>query len=361
LRSHRHVLLASAVSLAASTGILLVPAAASAQPAPSAPAVLGSTQDPVTITASFAQPYVNAGSTDRLSGVASYVSGGTSHPLASSQLSITYTYSGALNFPPVSATAETAADGSFSYVVPENSLAVSSVDVTVSSAATPTLDAGQVSASFLVNQEAQISLFSGHLTANRALQFFACGGIPEPLADASLVGPLEYQYSAKAHGPWKVLGSGKLDNNTNQCDIDGGAYPGKFTAPLANAYYRAYAPAVPGQMSAVSKVIHLQRYPTKITGLSITPRRVSRDGKVTVSGRLWQLNGKWRPDARRLVVIEFRYKNKTYTLKHRLTTDSAGQFRGVFAVPHTAVWHALYNGSGTDFAATSMAITIRVS
>jgi hypothetical protein len=51
-------------------------------------------------------------------------------------------------------------------------------------------------------------------------------------------------------------------------------------------------------MSAVSKVIHLHRNSTRITDFSITPRRVSRGGEVTVSGLLWQLNGRWRRDAR---------------------------------------------------------------
>jgi len=451
LRSHRHILLASVASLAALTGVVLVPGAASAQPATSsatstitlalspatvdyghqtvtasgavttsgspvagaavtvsyvnidgqsaqislttgtdgrysgtipdpetaaqavtasiaatsstaaasASAQLGFTMDAVTIKATFAHPYVNVGSSDTLSGVASYISGGTTHPLANSMLSISFGEWGAFNYN-FSATVETAADGSFGYITPKMYVAIQGGDVSVSSAATPYLDAGQASASLMVNQEAQITSFSGQLTASRVLQFFACGGIPEPLADSLLVGPLHYQYSRTSHGPWKTLGTGKPDNNTDPCDTFGGAYTGRFTAPLANAYYRAYAPAVPGQMSAISSVIHLLRYSTRITGLTISPRRVSRNGKVTVSGLLWRLNGKWRRDAGRQVVIEFRYKNKTYTLKHRLTTNSAGRFRGVFAVPHTAAWHALYNGNKTEFAAASKAITVRI-
>jgi hypothetical protein len=353
LRSHRHILFASAVSLAALTGILLVPAVASAQPA-AAPAA-----DAVTMTASWAQPSVNAGSTDTLSGVATYDSGGTPQPLANSPLSISFTEEGAFTYN-FSATVTTAADGSYSYVTPKIFDAVQDAYAVVSSAATANLDAGQASASFTVNQPAQLSLFNGHLSRDRVLQFFACGGIPEPLDDGVLLGPLEYQYSGSRHGPWKTLGTGKLDRTDQQCDINGGAYPGKFTAPLANAYYRAYAPAVPGQMAAASRVIHLQRYPTRITGLTIAPRRVSRDGKVTVSGRLSRLKGKWLADARRRIVIEYRYKNKTYTLKHRLTTDSAGRFRGTFAVPRTAAWLAVYNGSGNEFAAASKTVTIRV-
>jgi hypothetical protein len=351
LRSHGHVLLASAASLAALAGILLVPAAASA----SASGQAGT--DTVTITGSFAQSSVNAGSTDKLSGVASYVSAGSPQPLANTTLSITSPSS--FNWPAISATVTTAADGSFSYVTPEIPLAVSSVAFTVSSAATTNLDAGQLSLTLPVNQAAQVSFFTGTISVHRVLQFSACGGIPEPEADSPLVGPLEYQYSRTAHGPWKALGNGTRTNVSCEGSL-GGTYPGKFTAPLTNAYYRAYAPAVPGQMSAASKVIHLRRNSTRITDFSITPRRVRRGGKVTVSGLLWQQNGRWRRDARQLVVIEYQYKNKTYTLKHRLTTNSSGRFRGVFAVPRTAAWLAVYNGSKTEFATASKAIAIRV-
>lgn len=195
------------------------------------------------------------------------------------------------------------------------------------------------------------------------LRFVACAGIGEPLANAPLDGPLEYQYSTSSQGPWTTLGTGKPDDNGPCATAKGfgdGTYPGKFTAPRANAYYRAYAPAVPGQMSAVSQVVHLWKYPTRITGFTITPRSVSRNGRVTVSGRLWRLTSKWTPDAREQIVIEFRYKNKTYTLRHRLVTDSAGRFRGIFAVPHTAAWLALHKGGGNEFATASKAVIIKV-
>jgi len=349
LHRYRYVMVSAAVGVAALAGGLLLPAAASAAAAAAAP---------VTITASFAQPYVNAGSTDTLSGVATYTpSGGTPQPLADTVLSITSPSE--FNWPAISTTVTTAADGSFSYVTPTVQLAVSSVEFTVSSAATPTLDAGQLSLTLPVNQAAQVTFFTGTLSADRVLKFSACGGLPEPEADSPLVGPLEYQYSTSRHGPWKTLGKGTRANVSCEGSL-GGTYPGKFTAPRASAYYRAYAPAVPGQMSAVSKVIHLQRYPTKITGFTITPRRVKRDGKVTVSGRLLQLTSKWLSDKGAAITIEYRYKNKTYTLKHRLTTNSAGRFRGVFAVPHTATWLAVYSGGDDHFATASTSIRITV-
>jgi hypothetical protein len=351
LHRYRYVLVATAVGVAALAGGMILPAAANAQPA----------RAPVTITASFAQPYVNAGSSGTLSGVASYTpSGGTPQPLADTVLSVTSPSE--FNWPAISTTVTTAADGSFSYVTPTVPLAVASVEFTVSSAATSNLEAGQASAGFTVNQYAVISLFSGTLSADRVLQFSACGGIPEPLANSGLIGPLDYQYSRTPHGPWKTLGTGTAEIN-GPCFVDtyGETYPGKFTAPLANAYYRAYAPAVPGQLSTVSNnVIHLQRYPTQITGFAISPRRVKPGGKVAVSGRLLQLTSKWLSDGGAAITIEYRYKNKTYTLKHRLTTNSAGRFRGVFAVPRSASWLAVYGGDHNHFATASTSIRITV-
>jgi hypothetical protein len=453
LRSHRHVLLASAASLAALTTILLVPAAASAQPAgtptitlalspttvdyghqnvtasgtvttsagpvasaavtvsyldidkqaaqislttgsdgrysgtipdpetaaqtvtasvaatsstaaASASAQLGFTADAVTITASFAQPSVNAGSTDTLSGVASFTPpGGTPQPLANRVLTIIA--SDYLVIDPVSTTVTTAADGSFSYVTPDVGTADSSVAFTVSSAATAYLDAGQLTVSLKINQDAQFGYFSATVSPERVLQFSACAGIPSPLENGPLLGPVDFQYSTSRHGPWKTLGTAKSEAYNGSCSSGSltpgdGTYWRSFKAPLANAYYRAYAPAVPGQMSAVSQVIRLHRDPTRITGFTMTPRRVSRGGKVTVSGRLWRLKGRWLPDAHGQIVIEIRYKGKTYTLTHRLTTNSAGRFHGVFPVPHTAEWLALYRGGGIDFGVASKAITVRV-
>jgi hypothetical protein len=452
LRSHRHVLLASAASVAALTGILFVPASASAKPAttPATPTItltlspatvdygnqsvtasgtvttsagpvagaavtvlyvnvnkqaaqlslttgtdgsysgtipdpetaaqtvtatvaatssttsastsaqLGFTTDAVTITASFTPAYVNVGSTGTLTGVASYISGGTAYPLANSTLSITSPQN--LNWPPISATVTTAADGSFSYVTPTVPVGVDSLQFTVSSAATPYLDAGQVSVTMFLNMAVEWDAFDGTLGAHHVLRFLTCAGFPFPLANAPLASPPDYQYSTSPNGPWQTLGVA-TSVNYGSCSLDDegdGTYTATFTAPLANAYYRAYAPAVPGQMSSASQPIHLQRYRTRITGFTITPRRVRHGGKITISGRLWHLTGTWLPDTGRLIDIEFRYNNKTYTLAHRLTTNSAGWFRGVFAVPHTASWLAAYKGESDDFAVTSKAITVRV-
>jgi hypothetical protein len=338
-------------------------AATSSTTAASESAELGFTTDAVTITASFVPPYVNAFSTGTLSGVANYVFEGSPHPLANSTLSITSP--GNDDLPAISATVETSADGSFSYVTPQTgapSDGPESAEFTVSSAATPYLEAGQLTVYMPINQVAEINNFSGTISAARVLRFSACAGTVAELSDGPLIGPLEYQYSRTPQGPWKKLGTGKSEAN-GPCGEDGagGTYLGKFTAPHASAYYRAYAPAVPGQMSAVSNVIRLQRYLTEITGFAISPRRVKPEGKVSVSGRLLELTGKWLPDKGAAITIEYRYKDKTYTLKHRLTTNSAGRFKGTFRVPRTAAWLAVYSGDHDHFAtaSTSVRITVR--
>jgi hypothetical protein len=252
-------------------------------------------------------------------------------------------------------------DGSFSYLAPGGY--GPPLTFTIVSAATAYLDAGQVTASFNINWAAVITSFTGTLSPEHVLQFRVCAGIGEVLANGPLTGPLYYQYSARPAGPWKTLGTGTPREAINTyCagadDFDG--YPGQFRAPLAAGYYRAYAPAVPFQTSAVSNVIYLRRYPARITGFSVTPTKVGRDGRITVSGRLWRLAKKWIPDARQKITIEYSYGGKTYVLRQRLTTSSSGRFSGTFRVPGTATWLAVYGGGSNQFAASTRPVKVTV-
>src|SRR5215469_12340659 len=148
-------------------------AATSSTAAASTSAQLGFTQDAVTITASFAPQSVNPGSTDTLSGVATYLSGDLWYPLANSP--ITITSPGDSVIAPVSATVTTAADGSFSYVTtPAVGSAAPGVFFTVSSAATPYLGAAQFNTYEFINKAAQVIHFRGTINADRVLRFSAC-------------------------------------------------------------------------------------------------------------------------------------------------------------------------------------------
>jgi hypothetical protein len=339
----------------AAQDITATAAATSTTSSASASAQLAFTMDAVTITASFAAEFENPGVPDLLTGVATYASGGSQEPLASATLSISSP--GGLTAPAVSATVTTNADGSFSYLAPGGY--GTTLVFTIASAATGYLDASQATANFQADFGAEIDSFTGTLSPEHVLQFQTCAGTGAVLANGTLFGPLYYQYSARPGGPWKTLGAGSPRQAIATCGED--AYPGQFRARLAAGYYRAYAPAVPDQTSAVSKVIYLRRYPSRITGFSVTPTRTGRDGKITVSGRLWRLAKKWVPDARQKITIEYSYDGKTIVLRQRLTTSSSGRFRGTFRVPRTAVWLATFLGGSDQFAAatTPIKVTIR--
>jgi hypothetical protein len=321
----------------------------------SASASYGVAQDAVTVTASFAQPYVNADASDVLTGVVTVNSGGTSEPLADYLLDISTpgnAYSSS-----ASATVKTGSDGSFTYTAPGSPGGTLSYTIFPSS-----LDLyGSLTVGFDINAAAQITSFTGTLSPGHVLQFNACGGTTAALPDEPLTGRLSYQYSAGPAGPWRTLGAGS-EIQYGSCFVTayGANYPGEFRAPLAAGYYRAYAPAVPFQMSAVSKTIYLRRYPARITGFSVTPARTDRDGKITVSGHLWRLAGKWLPDARQKVTIEYRRNGRTYVLRQQLTTSSSGRFSGTFRVPGTATWLAVYGGGSNQFATATRGVRVTV-
>ncbi len=339
---------------AAAQTVTATVAATDSTDAASASAPLGFSKDDVTITAGFASPVVDAGLPDLMTGTVTYTSAGGQVPLAGMTLTLTTD----AYFVPKSATVTTAADGSFSYLAPGTY--GGSEDYTISSAATPFLNAAEQHASFDINLAAGITQFTGTLSAEHVLRFDACGGLAEPLADGPLFGPLYYQYATKASGPWRTLGVGRENENGPCFDAAYGAnYPGKFRAPPTAGYYRAYTPRVKGQTPAVSNVIHLWRYQAKITGFALTPRKVARNGKITVSGRLWRRGTKWLADAKQKVTIEYRYHGKTYKLR-QLTTTSSGRFSGTFRVPRTARWLAVYAGGRNQFSVATKPAEVTV-
>jgi hypothetical protein len=346
---------------AAAQTITATVAPTSATTSASASENLGFTQDQVTISAEFAHPDVNVDSPDVLSGRAEYVSDGAAFPLGGATLTITWPV---YPFGEGSATVTTAANGTYSYSpAPDNFGAGIFYTFAVASAATAYLQAGEANASVTVNQVPQVTDFAGSLSPAHILSFDACGGIGQVLANSPLLAPVEYQYSKSPHGPWKTLGTGKADDS-GSCylgnDTLGDAnYPAQLRAPLANAYYRAYAPAVPGQESAASEAIHLWKYLTRIADFKITPTSVTRNGVITVSGRLWELTSKWAALAAQKITIEYRSGGKTYVLR-RLTTSRHGLFTGRFRVPHDASWRALFPGGTTQFASATGFIRVTV-
>lgn len=306
------------------------------------------TPDPVTITASFAQPDINAGQTDVLSGNASYLSGDTTSPVANAQLTVS-TPGDDIFFPPTTASVTTDSAGNFSYTM-QASDTPGSLTWTVAFAGTSTLQPAQTQVSVENNQASEVGEFHGSLSASRILRLDACGVIPEPLEGGSLFSPMDYQYAKKSTGPWKALGSGP-EGSAADCNGWGGSYyPATFTAPLADGYYRAMVPEIADEQApSVSKVIHLGRNPTKITGFAVR-RGAGRPATVAITGRLWWHGTRFRPDAGRRITIEVKYDGRIHVVGH-LTTSRSGRFSGSFREAHHGVWTAVFAGATHQFAA----------
>jgi hypothetical protein len=337
-------------ALAVAAGVMIVPVAASAQTAAT---------DPVTLTLDPLPSALPLNSPVTVAGTAAYATGGTSHALAGAPLTITAKNGGV---PAVTVT--TASDGSFSDAT---TMPLSDSQCwTVSSAATSTLGAAQATVCVNTLWPTQFGLVTANLSTRGTISLDGCVFLEAPLTSGTpLEGPITYQYSASRVGPWKKLGTVQGVANT-YCPTTLGpgspswSFPAHFKAPLANGYYRAVYAGASDAQSAASQILHRWKNRTRITGFTITPTSVRRNGTVTVSGRLWQLTSKWTADPRQKVVVKFRYGHKTYVFAQQLTTGPAGRFRGTFRVPRRASWFALYNGNRTQFAVASGAIVVSV-
>lgn len=333
--------------IVATSASLLVMFCSSLALADAASATADQTADPVTITAGFAQPDINAGQTDVLSGTASYTSDGTTYSLASTQLTVS-TPGDNIFFPATTVTVTTDSAGKFSYTM-QASDTPGSLTWTVAFAGTSTLQPAQTQVSVENNQASELGDFHGSVSAWRVLRLDACGVIPEPLEGGPLFSPMDYQYAKTSTGPWRALGSGPQGPAADCNNWSGASYPATFTAPLADGYYRAVVPEIAGEQApSVSDVVHLGRNTTKITGFAVR-RRAARPATVAITGRLWWHGTRLRPDAGRRITIEVTYKGRIHVVGH-LTTRRFGSFSGSFREPHHGVWTAVFAGAPKQFA-----------
>jgi len=337
--------LARVVSTSAS---LLVMFCGSIAVADSASAAADQTPSPVTITASFAQPDINAGQTDVLSGTVSYMSDGTPNPLSDAQLTVS-TPGDNIFFPATTATVTTDSAGKFSYTM-QASDTPGSLTWTVAFAGTSTFQAAQIQVSVENNQSSQLGDFHGSVTAGGILRLDACGVIPEPEEGEPLDSPMNYQYAKKSTGPWHLLGNARQGPAANCNNWGGSYYPAAVRAPLPHGYYRAMVPEIVGEQApAVSKVIQLGRDTTKITGFAVR-RAAGRPATVTITGRLWWHGTRFRPDVGRTITIGIVSGGRTRAVGH-LTTSKFGRFAGSFRHAQHDIWIAIFAGAKNQFAA----------
>jgi hypothetical protein len=248
----------------------------------------------------------------------------------------------------------TGADGSYSYTafIPAAELSLRGVETwTVSFAGNADYGPAQASASVDYQGPDAFTRVKWLLDPHDVLSVNACLFAYSMLINFyPLSGPITYQYSASATGPWTTFVTPKSVSGGHCAGSDAAppknwSFPARLTAPLANGYYRAFFAGDATDEPAVSSVVHLWRDRTRITRFAISPRTVRADGEVIVSGRLQVRTTKWIPDAHQKVVIEYLYKGKTYILRHRPETSATGRFHGRFRVRRSARWLAVFDGA----------------
>ena len=218
-----------------------------------------------------------------------------------------------------------------------------------------------------VNRGTSLTRFSARVTSARIVKVRGCVGIADLPAgtESGVPGTVTIQYSASKSGPWHRLGAiSKLSSSAgSSCGIATveAAYAGSFAAKLAKAYYRAsFTPqAGANLLSSVSAPVRAWKYPTKITSLKVSARRVARRSKLTISGQLLQDTKRWVRYGHQQVRIVFRKpraKNSHWIVK--VTTNSAGKFTATFTDSFSATWSAFYQGNAKHYDCSSARIKV---
>jgi hypothetical protein len=179
---------------------------------------------------------------------------------------------------------------------------------------------------------------------------------------------VEIQYSAGRRGRWRTLGAlplRQVGRKVRSCDGASESYfSGDIRYRLANSYYRAEFPASDSFQSAVSQVIHSSLGETRITSFRVRPRTVTSGGKVTISGRLWQLGRGWKPYGDRRVEYVYNVKGTSFWGKLGTSRTSRGGYfsesvvagKGTFVV----IIYVVYPGDRGHLAVRSPGVAVSI-
>jgi len=306
----------------------------------------------------LAHAYVDPGSADTLSGTLSYQSsGGKWLPMPDLPVSIYATY-------PQTGSASATTDGAGRFTVqlpgePEN------ISWTVSAGAWPFLSPLYSYVNEGVNQAATIE--RGRLSLDQFGYVSSAGCVVykgQPDEYQTSAAPIMVEYAARPAGPWKLLGTMKAHwRGVTECpDNIVQDWYGHFAARLPSAYYREALADGDGVLAAHTGAVHLWRYLTKVSGVTVSARSVAKDGDLTVSGRLLARTSAWHPYGGRTVLIVLRPKGskKWYWIK-KVKTSASGSFSAVVRDPGSATWTAVYEGDKTHFASSGRAFYVSVS
>jgi hypothetical protein len=320
---------------------------------------------PVTLTVNRDTPHIQAhlaklnvkyGATDTVTGTLTYQSGSSELPLPGAAVTVTN-----LSLPSQVAHSTTRTDGRFTITLPKQTR-TSVWQITTGN----TLFFNRASFNLPLLHVAlptAIRRLSMRLDRFAVLHVKGCVVFTDP-ADQSRQPstPIRIEYSAHKTGPWTLLG--KMFPSS----VSSGYCPGvltwrhSFRVKLANAYYRARVISTPDLQAAVSAPLHRWKYLTRIRSLTVSSRHVPHGGRLTVSGRLQQHVGTWKPYAHRIVLIVLRPagQRQWFWIK-KVRTRSTGRFSSTFTDPTSATWSAVYQGDKTHFAGGGRLIFVSTS
>jgi hypothetical protein len=163
---------------------------------------------------------------------------------------------------------------------------------------------------------------------------------------------LEVLRSATTKGPWYLVGKIGPAAGGRPCRANG--LPGATVTVSGlqarpSAYYWVWFPGSSTLLPDLSSGVYVSRIQTKITNLTVDPRRLRHSGKLTISGRLWQdVRGGWKAygDRRVEVIFELPHQKNSYTPIARPETNRSGWFTATVTDSSTGYWAAEYLAIG---------------
>lgn len=321
------------------------------------------TQDAVDLTATLSPTHTDYGKPVTISGTATYQSGSAWKPLSDSTIDVYGGPPAESGFVPL-ATTTTGADGSYTLTIPADG----SGTLTVYAGGLPDdyypdqlLAQATQNVTLTVKYQVSLTKFTASLSTLGVLSVSSCLSVAP--SDFPPLLPAQIQYAPSPGGPWKTLHTTHRALNDEICG-NSKAYGETFSAQAdvvaASAYYRLYYPGSSTYLPASTRSLHRWKYLTKITDFKVSPHRVAKGGKITVSGQLREYVHRWKDLAWQRVLIVLRPKgSKTWYWIYKVKTGKTGRFTKTFTDPVSATWSADYLGGSTHFA--SGAIRVYVS
>lgn len=230
-----------------------------------------------------------------------------------------------------SATATTGADGRFTgTVTPQSSKAV---NVTVGSDIEGFLAASSVQVARVhVAAATAITGFTASLDKYSQLTVGGTLDTGDRQPDSATA---DIEYSKDGSTGWKTV-----KTLTTGVNAAAGSFAGGFYAP-GKGYWRAHYKGTPDFAASYSKVLHVARAATRITGANASPEPVKKGRTITVSGKLQRqlASGGWKAYGSQKVAILFKVKgSSTWQLLGTATTKADGTFKKGFTAKTDGTW-----------------------